>query len=231
MRHGKVASHRGDLPLTDEGREQVARVGQRFSRDLVPDEIVSILHAPTQRTRETALVLYNGMLAALTKEQREQIDLRTPVEQQAIRNPDIYVAGTRVEMVSSAQALVDQLPPASLSVEAAAQLPFWKSFWESPDRIGYWVSHPSPPGEDTESVARRLLLFAASQLDMVSEQPRRTICVTHSPPMRAFLRCYLLGYDPGEPNYTECVDLDLLDDKTCIIHYRENSKRVTLRDV
>ena len=51
MRHAKVASHQGDVPLTDEGRQEVERAGQQFSRKFIPGEVVSLLHAPTRRTR------------------------------------------------------------------------------------------------------------------------------------------------------------------------------------
>jgi len=56
----------------------------------------------------------------------------------------------------------------------------------------------------------------------------RLICVTHSPTMRAFVRRYLLGYDPGEPVYGESVDLDFIDDRSLAIHYRNTYKEVTL---
>jgi broad specificity phosphatase PhoE len=72
------------------------------------------------------------------------------------------------------------------------KIPFLRGFWEAPDRIDYWVNHSDPPGEDAEAVARRVLTFATSLLDLPRVQPRRYICVTHSPVMRAFLRRYLL---------------------------------------
>ena len=36
---------------------------------------------------------------------------------------------------------------------------------------------------------------------------RRFVCVTHSGPMRALLRRYVVGEDPGEPEYVEAVEL------------------------
>src|SRR6266566_4109298 len=92
VRHAKVASHRGDLPLTDEGRREVERAGRQFSRTCKPGEVVSILHAPTQRTRETALVLYSSMARAPGEVLHPTVALLEPVENTAVRNPDIYVA-------------------------------------------------------------------------------------------------------------------------------------------
>jgi broad specificity phosphatase PhoE len=227
LRHGKVASHQGDIPLTDEGLAHIKAVGQSFRRELASGEVVTILHAPTRRTRDTAEALYNSLVGVYDDNQRPQANLRAPNEHQAIRNPDIYVAGVRVELVSSAEALAEQLASTGLAPEDLEQLPFWRGFWGDPDRIAYWVNHSNPPGEDADAVARRLLTFSVSLLDLPREQPWRHICVTHSPTMRAFLRCYLLGYDPGEPAYGESIDLDLTD-STVTIRYRDGYKKLEL---
>jgi broad specificity phosphatase PhoE len=226
VRHGQVASHRGNLPLTEEGRRQMDAAGQRFAQALQAGEVVSILHAPTRRTAESASRLYESLQRRLDETGKRQIHLLTPAEEQAIRNPDIYVAGARVEMVSSAEALAEQVPASGLVPDELAQLAFWRGFWSDPDRIGFWVGHPDPPGEDADTVARRLLTFAASQLDLPRTQPRRYICVTHSPLLRAFLRRYLFGYDPGEPAYAESIDLAFTSDGTLTIHYLDGYKKV-----
>ncbi len=226
LRHAQVASHRGDVSVTPEGLRQVDALGQLFSRELISGEVVSLLHAPTRRTRETALRLHSSMTAVFDSVAEPQIHLLAPVEHWAIRNPDIYVAGIRIELVSTAEAVAEQLSPSYLSLEQIAHLPFLRGFWGESDRIGYWVNHPNPPGEDADTVARRMLTFAVSLLDLPRDQPRRYICVTHSPLIRAFLRCYLLGYDPGEPGYLEAVDMDFDTGGSFTISYRGDSKRV-----
>jgi broad specificity phosphatase PhoE len=228
LRHAQVASHRGDVSVTLEGLRQVDALGQLFSRELISGEIVSLLHAPTRRTRETALRLHSSMTTVFDDVAEPPVHLLAPVEHWAIRNPDIYVAGSRIELVSTAEAVAEQPLPSSLSLEQIAQLPFLRGFWADPDRIGYWVSHPNPPGEDADTVARRLLTFAVSLLDLPRAQPRRYICVTHSPAMRAFLRRYLLGHDLGEPGYLESVDIEFEDDGSCTIQYRGEQKKLLL---
>jgi broad specificity phosphatase PhoE len=131
-------------------------------------------------------------------------------------------------MVSSAEALAEQLPTTDLHIEHLARLPFWPAFWGHPDRIGYWVNLRNPPGEDANAVARRMLTFAVSLLDLPCQQPRRYICITHSPGMRAFLYHYLLGHDPGEPDYTETIDLDLSSTSSLAMSYREMYKEMAL---
>ena len=64
----------------------------------------------------------------------------------ALRNPDLYLAGVRVNMVSSAEALAEQVE--GLSAEDVPALQFFPTFFDSPDRIGWWLAHHSPPGED-----------------------------------------------------------------------------------
>ncbi len=228
VRHAKVISHRGDMPVTGEGRRQVEDVGRQLSRKYTPGEVISVLHAPTRRTRETAIILYSSMMEVFDYIEQPVVYLLPPVEHWAIRNPDIYVAGVRIELVSTAEALAEQLPSSGPGPEELAQLPFLRGFWGDPDRIGYWVNHPNPPGEDADTVARRLLTFAVSLLDLPRVQPRRYICVTHSPAMRAFVRRYLLGHDPGEPGYLESVDLEFEDDGSCTIQYRGEQKKLLL---
>src|SRR2546421_291708 len=87
---------------------------------------------------------------------------------------------------------------------------------------------PAPRGEDATTVARRPLSFAASLLALPREQPRRCICVTHSGPMRALLRRYLLHDDPGEPEWVESVDLIFAGDQEVTIRYRDRQMTMTL---
>ena len=228
VRHAQVASHQGDLPVSGEGRQQVEAAGRQFSKKLIAGEVVSLLYAPTRRTRETALLLYSSMIEVFDCAEQPEVYLSPPVEHWAIRNPDIYVAGVRIELVSTAGTLVEQLPPSSLGSQELAQLPFLRGFWADPDRIGYWVNHPNPPGEDADTVARRLLTFAVSLLDLPRVQPRRYICVTHSPEIRAFVRRYLLGHDPGEPGYLASVDLEFENDGSCTVQYQGVHKQLPL---
>jgi len=222
VRHGKIESHRGDMPLTGEGLRQAEAFGQRLNEELVTGEVVSFLYAPTRRARETTETIYNALRTTSGYTDSRQTQLLAPVEHCALRNPDIYVAGSRIELVSTPEAVAEQLPETGLSPRELARLPFLHGFWGDPDRIGYWVNHPNPPGEDAGTVARRLLTFAVSLLDLPRGQPGRYICVTHSPVLRAFLRRYLVGHDPGEPDYMEAVDLHFAPDGTLRLRFREH---------
>jgi broad specificity phosphatase PhoE len=217
VRHGKIASHRGNVPLTDEGVVQARERGRLLAENLSPGEIVHFMHAPTLRTRQTVEEIRAGMADAL--EPGSDADLLEAGEQWAIRSPDLYVAGQRVEMVSSAEALAEQLSTPPVDPGTLSEHPFFREFWASPDRIGYWVEHPDPPGEGTVAVARRQMTFAVSLLDRPENRPVRYILSTHSPVLRAILVCYT-GEDPGEPGYLEPIDLILPENGSSELRFR-----------
>ncbi|WP_273845566.1 histidine phosphatase family protein [Rubrobacter calidifluminis] len=215
IRHGEISSHKGDVPLTERGLAQAVEAGVRLGRKLGRDESVFFLYAPTRRTRQTACAIRRGVERCLraAADQGAGIELHPPTEEWALRNPDLYVAGVRVEIGSSPEALAAQLGKTGPSVKDLTEHHFFGEFWRSPDRIGFWLERRDPPGEDGDAVARRVLAFSSSLRDLRSGAPsRRYVCVTHSPLLRAFLRRYLDGRDPGEPDYLDSVDLEFGDE-------------------
>jgi len=230
LRHGRVASHRGDVPVTDEGLREVEALGRRLAAEPEPGEVVVILTTATLRARETAIALYQSMQAALDERAGAvSVTVLPPAEEPAIRNPDIYIGGRRVEMVSTGEAMAEQIPGSGLGAEDIDYLPFYREFFPHRDRVGYWVHHPDPPGEDADAVARRVKTFAASLLDLPRER-MRYICVTHSPLLRAFLSRYVLDHDPGEPRFMESIDLAFPGDGSFVMRFRDVTKTIFLQD-
>lgn len=221
--HGEIASHRGDVPLTDEGLAQSRERGRLLAEDLSPGEIVHFMHAPTLRTRQTVEEIRASMDEALGSS--SDVDLLEVSEQRAIRNPDLYVAGQRVDMVSSAEALAEQLSAPPVDPGTLSEHPFFSEFWASPDPIGYWIEHPDPPGEDQVAVARRQMTFAMS-LPGAEDRPVRYVLSTHSPVLRAILLCYL-EKDPGEPGYLEPIDLIPSKDGPPQLRFRDLRKALS----
>lgn len=207
FRHAEIPSHRGDLPATSDGLAHAEAVGRALAAACPPGAHVEFLHAPTIRTVQTAEALRRGMEQALPV--GAGVRLGEPRVEWAIRNPDLYVAGHRVEMVSAIDALAAQLPDDALTPDELERHHFFSRFVSSPDRIALWVADDDPPGERADEVARRFLTWARSLCDTRRTYPRRFVCVTHSGPMRAILRRYVLGRDPGEPEYVEAVELAL----------------------
>jgi broad specificity phosphatase PhoE len=224
LRHGKIASHRGNVPLTEEGLAQARERGRALAGDISRGEVIHFMHAPTLRTRQTVEEVRVSMEEALGSD--SGVELREVSEQWAIRNPDIFVAGQRVEMVSSVEALAEQLSAPPVDPETLANHPFFSAFLASSDRIGYWVEHPDPPGEDTVAVARRQITFATSLLDKQEDRPLRYVLATHSPVLRAILLCYL-GEDPGEPGHLETIDLSLSSGTAPEIRFRDRRRALS----
>lgn len=188
LRHGEVASHRGDVPVTEGGLVHAEESGRAIGR--ATDAPVTLLFGGTRRSRETAEAVARGI--------GDGTRVDGPIDSFALRNPDMYVAGTRVNMVSSPEALAEQVP--GLTAEDAAANPWWADFFASPDRIGWWLGQDDPPGETVDALTRRVLAFARTIADPGPLRGRLVIAVTHSPLLRGILQ-YSTGSDPGEPAY------------------------------
>lgn len=194
LRHGEVASHRGDVPVTDAGLEHAERSGKAIGQALTGP--ITVLFGGTRRTRETAEAVIRGI--------GDDARIDGPADSFALRNPDMYVAGTRVNMVSAPAALAEQVP--GMTAEQVQANPWWMEFFASPDRIGWWLGQDTPPGENVEQLTARILTFARSVADPGPLQGRTVVAVTHSPLLRAVL-LRGTGHDPGEPGYVTGADI------------------------
>lgn len=200
LRHAKVPSHEGDMPLTadsradiDAGAEKLRALGRDGDRFL-------FLATRTNRSRQTADAL------------RSAIAPDAPEVEAAwgLRNPDLYLAGARVEMMSTAEAIAGQLSHPKLTPDEVFAHPFFHGFLTADDRIGYWLTHGDPPGESAALVGRRVLQFARS---FAAGDGRGLVvaCVTHSPVLRALVVNGLGLPDPGEPGWVEAVNVEVGD--------------------
>jgi broad specificity phosphatase PhoE len=223
FRHAEIPSHRGDLPATEAGLARAEAVGEGLGAACPAGAHVAFLHAPTMRTVQTAEALRRGIERALPP--GAEVRLGAPRVEPAIRNPDLYLAGNRVEMVSAIEALAVQLPDHALTPEELDRHPFFSAFVTSPDRIGLWVADDDPPGERADEVAARFFTWARSLGDTERAHARRFVCVTHSGPMRALLRRYVIGEDPGEPEYLEAVELAFDGDGGARWRFRDHVAR------
>lgn len=200
LRHGEVTSHRGDVPLTADGERVSFVAGEGLAgRETGP---ILILSGETRRAIDTAAHMAKGMSNAGGTVLGPRVAF-------ALRNPDLYVAGTRVNMVSSAEALAEQVE--GLTPEAVASLEFFPEFFASPDRIGWWLSHDSPPGENAAALGARVQSFTSSLTDPIPGDPQAVVAVTHSPLLRA-MGMGLLGHDIGEPPWVSGLLIEVEPD-------------------
>lgn len=187
LRHGEVGSHNGDVPVTAAGLEYATTVG-RFLGSEFPR--IQILDGETLRTRQTAEAISAGARA-------NGASVHGSRTAHSMRNPDLYVAGVRVNMVSTPAALAAQVD--GFTPERAAAVPFFNGFFSAPDRIRFWLDHDKPCGETRAMVAERICCFAQSLVDL-NDPGTLTVAVTHSPVLRA-CAIEFVGEDPGEPDW------------------------------
>jgi broad specificity phosphatase PhoE len=207
VRHGEVTSHRGDVAVTARGLDSAARLGRRLA---ATTDRIRVLTGGTLRARQTGAAIAAGAGAAGAAVDEPRVAF-------ALRNPDIYVAGERVDMVSSAAALAEQVP--GMTVDEAAAVPFFAAFFDHPDRIGWWLRLGDVPGEDAGALARRIDHFAASLPDRTAQPAELTVGVTHSPVLRACALAHL-GHDPGEPGWLTGLELSVGPDRRVVCRPR-----------
>jgi len=199
LRHGAVASHRGDVPLTDQGRTQAVSAGRCFAMRNVT--FAALRTSPTIRTRETAEHFRQGFSAA-----RPDLLAPRPRPSFALRNPDLYLGGHHVNMVSSASAFHEQAR--SVTEEDVLKVPFYAGFLADADRVGYWLGHSHPPGDTAHAVGQRIEAFTRSLAHVPGWSGQTVVGITHSPVLRA-IALRFLGADPGEPPYLHGYRLTL----------------------
>lgn len=190
LRHAHVDGHRGDVPITERGVAQARRAGAWLAEQGV--DVAAVMYGGTRRSRETA----EHLLAGLREADGDVAPGIEAVDAFALRNPDVYLGGDRVSMVSSAEAFAEQTR--ALTAEQVLEVEFCRAWLEHPERVGFWVSHPAPPGDDAAAVDRRIRAFASSLADVPAWHGRTVVAVTHSPVLRS-VGLALRGTDPGEP--------------------------------
>lgn len=189
LRHAHVDGHRGDVPITDAGHAQARAAGAWLAEQGYG--LGAVLYGGTRRTKETAEEILVG--CGVTPDEVGGVE-----DSFALRNPDLYLGGTRVTMVSAADVFAEQT--AHLNADDVNASAFFQQWLTHPERVGFWVGHPSPPGDDAATVARRVTVFARSLADAPQWRGKTVVAVTHSPVLRA-VGLEMSGADPGEPAY------------------------------
>lgn len=197
LRHGEVESHRGDVPITAAALEQALRVGAGLAD--AEEGPFLVLSGETRRALQTAENVSEGL-------RRAGAVVEGPVVSHALRNPDMYLAGVRVNMVSSNEAFAEQVP--GLRPEDVPSLGFFPQFITESDRVGWWLRHEDPPGEGARAIAQRIRVFARSLADPRPPGRSVVVAVTHSPLLRA-AALDLLGSDFGEPPWVSGLLLEV----------------------
>jgi broad specificity phosphatase PhoE len=187
--------------VTEEGLKTAVEVGRRLAGRA--DGAIRVISGETRRTRDTAAAVAQGAREAGAEVLEDGVAF-------ALRNPDLYLAGVRVDMVSSEAAFAAQIP--GFTEADVAKVDFFAQWLTVPDRVGWWVRHTTPPGDDATAVAARIRTFAGSLADR-EDATAFTVGVTHSPVLRA---CALevAGTDIGEPNWLAGLEAEISPDRS-----------------
>jgi broad specificity phosphatase PhoE len=204
LRHGEVTSHRGDVPVTEEGLQTAEQVGRRLAARA--DGPIRVVSGETRRTRDTAAAVARGAREAGAEVLEDGVAF-------ALRNPDLYLAGVRVDMVSSEAAFAVQVP--GFTEDDVAKVAFFREWLTVPDRVGWWVRHPEPPGDDAAAVAERIRAYAGSLADR-DDGTAFTVAVTHSPVLRA-CAVEVAGGDIGEPQWLAGLEAEISADRSVTV--------------
>jgi broad specificity phosphatase PhoE len=201
LRHSEVPGHRGDVPVTEAGIELATEVGRHLGARATG--AVRVISGETRRTLETAAAVSRGAREAGAEVLEDGVAF-------ALRNPDLYLAGVRVNMVSSETAFAEQVP--GFTEADVAKVTFFNEWLTVPDRVGWWVRHPDPPGDDAAAVAKRIREFAASLADR-DDDAAFTVAITHSPVLRA-CAVEASGSDTGEPEWLAGLEVEVDPDRS-----------------
>ena len=189
LRHGQVQNHRSDVGLTDLGSAQAEAAGRWFAEQRI--DVAAVLSGETRRTRDTATGFAGGYRAA-------GAPLADPVVSAALRNPDFYLGGHRINMAEGAAALAAQSP--SVDEDTVANNAFYRELIVARDRVGFWLEHGNPPGDTASDVGVRIDRFARSLADVPAWAGRTVVAITHSPVLRA-VRFHHWGHYSSEPPF------------------------------
>ncbi|NYJ04112.1 histidine phosphatase family protein [Petropleomorpha daqingensis] len=201
LRHSEVPGHRGDVAVTEAGLQLATDVGRRLGERATG--AIRVISGETRRTLETAAAVARGAREAGAEVIEDGVAF-------ALRNPDLYLAGVRVNMVSSEAAFAEQIP--GLTEADVAKVTFFNEWLTVPDRVGWWVRHPDPPGDDAAAVATRIRAWAASFADR-EDAAEFTVAITHSPVLRA-VAVDATGSDPGEPAWLAGLEAEIDADRS-----------------
>ena len=214
-RRGRVPPRR--RPRHRRGPASTPRRSARGSPSAASRAATSVPARPDAANVQTAEAIRRGMRASAAS-------LEPPRVEHAIRNPDLYVAGHRVEMVSSSAALAAQLPD-QVAVRRRARTPSVLRRVLGGRRIA------SAPGSTTPirpASAPRTSPVASSPSPAAS----RIAAAADGLRVRHALRSdashpapYVLDHDPGEPEYVEPIELALSASGSATWRFRQTVSR------
>lgn len=200
LRHGQVANHKGDVPLTSLGVEQSTTAGEWFASSGIAAN--AVFSGETIRAKDTATYFIEGCRSKGGTIPDNHVTM-------ALRNPDLYLGGHRINMGEGAETLAAQSP--SVEPTDVENQAWYAGLMTADDRVGYWLEHANPPGDTARSVGLRIDTFVRSCADVPGWRGGTVVAMTHSPVLRA-VRFHHWGEFSREPPFLHGYSLAMRED-------------------
>lgn len=232
IRHGITQGYSTDAGLTPMGGWQAHRRGHELARRWDAGDTVRLVHADTNRARQTAVQLYNGAQDGMAMWGKE-ITLTEPTPIPELRNFGVWTPDGLRDVTSAFRQYQSTME--KLERMAVGDRPRWlveiDRFYRvqlgGGDPIQTWLTIPLMYFEPPALCVRR---FWRGFHRLIAEHPgdQRILAATHSGPMRAFAT-WAHGYDPGEPLNTEEIRVKLREGgQTAFVSYRNRVTEVNV---
>jgi broad specificity phosphatase PhoE len=232
IRHGITQGYSTDAGLTPMGGWQAHRRGHELARRWDAGDTVRLVHADTNRARQTAVQLYNGATDGMAMWGKE-ITLTEPEPIPELRNFGVWTPDGLRDVTSAFRQYQSTME--TLERMAVGERPRWlveiDRFYRvqlgGGDPIQTWLTIPMMYFEPPALCVRR---FWRGFHRLIAEHPgeQRILAATHSGPMRAFAT-WAHGYDPGEPLNTEEIRVKLREGgQTAFVSYRNRVTEVNV---
>lgn len=232
IRHGITQGYSTDAGLTPMGGWQAHQRGHSLSKSLRHWPSVRIVHADTNRARQTAEQIHRGMLDGLDQFGREAQILGPDVVPE-LRNFQVWTPDGPRDITSAFrqyQATMEKLERMAVGDRPRWLVEidrFYRTQLGGSDPIQMWLTIPLMYFESPQACVRR---FWRGFHRIMAESPpgARIVAATHSGPIRAFAT-WAHGYDPGEPHNTEEVILRIRNGgRTATVSYRNRVTEVNV---
>ncbi|GAA4761039.1 histidine phosphatase family protein [Actinomycetospora chibensis] len=238
IRHGITQGYSTDAGLTPMGGWQAHRRGHELARRFDGGDRVRLVCADTNRARQTADQLYNGVTDGLEMWGIDA-EITRPEPIPELRNFGVWTPDGLRDVTSAFRQY--QATNETLERLAVGDRPRWlveiDRFYRTQlggaDPIQEWLTIPMMYFEPPAMCVRRFWrgfhrLITESTQDDGSLTHRRILAATHSGPMRAFAT-WAHGYDPGEPLNTEEIRVKVREGgRSAFVSYRNRVTEVNV---
>lgn len=234
IRHGETQGYSTESGLTPLGNWQAHTYGHTVAKRVSAGEQLVIVHADTNRARETAQHIDRGLRDGLAMFEKD-VTVVDPEPSAEFRNFGVATPDGIRDVTGAFRQYYATLE--EFERTALGDRPMWlveiDRFWRTQqggaDPIQHWLQIPMFHFEPPAMCVRR---FWQGITRLAEEHPgARMLVATHSGPIRAFA-ITALGYDPGEPYNTEHVRVKVFEGGTeAMVSYRNRVQEIHVPDV